>query len=412
MDENHTNTAFANEQLRRRSLVTAVKQRDAREAAKLLAGEPPNVTGQILLELNPGRTADILEQLPENYVDRVLPAVPTENARQWARNKGYPEGSVGRLMDPAIAVFPPHLTVGQVIERLRGLIKTAFVTYGFVTDEAGRLLGLITMRDLLFAAHDSTLSKVMLSDPYCLGAETQLSDAMKSVLNRHYPVYPVCDGERRLVGLVRGQVMFEEQTLEISAQAGTMVGVEEERLTTPWPRSLKLRHPWLQINLVTAFLAAAVVGFFQETLDQLVILALFLPVLAGQSGNTGCQALAVTLRGITLGEVRPGRERMLVIKEASLGLLNGALVGLVAAVGMYVTASSQQNPSALALSFAVLLAMIGSCVVSGVSGAMIPLTLKKLGADPATASSIFLTTATDVASMGLFLGLATILVLG
>jgi magnesium transporter len=205
--------------------------------------------------------------------------------------------------------------------------------------------------------------------------------------------------------------MFEEQNLEISAQPASMVGVEEERLTTPWPRSLKLRHPWLQVNLLTAFLAAAVVGAFQETLDKLVILALFLPVLAGQSGNTGCQALAVTLRGITLGEVRPGRERMLVAKEASLGLLNGALVGLVAAIGMYVTASSQHNPSALMLSIAVLLAMIGSCVVSGISGAMIPLTLKRLGADPATASSIFLTTATDVASMGLFLGLATLLIL-
>jgi magnesium transporter len=411
MDENQTNSAFANEQLRRRSLLTAVKQRDAREAAKLLMGETPNVAGLILLELNPGRTSDILERLSEDHVARVLAAVPTEYSRQWARNQAYPEGCVGRMMDPAIAVFPPHITVGQTIERLRGLIKSAFVTYGFVTDENGRMLGLITMRDLLFASHERPLGEVMLKDPFCLDTETKLSDAMKSVLNRHYPVYPVCDGHRRLVGMVRGQVMFEEQTLEISAQAGTMVGVEEERLTTPWPRSLKLRHPWLQVNLLTAFLAAAVVGAFQETLDKLVILALFLPVLAGQSGNTGCQALAVTLRGITLGEVRAGRERLLVIKEASLGLLNGALVGVVAAIGMYITASSQNNPEALVLSIAVLLAMIGSCAVSGVSGAMIPLTLKRLGADPATASSIFLTTATDVASMGLFLGLATLLVL-
>jgi magnesium transporter len=190
-----------------------------------------------------------------------------------------------------------------------------------------------------------------------------------------------------------------------------MVGVEEERLSTPWPRSLKFRHPWLQLNLVTAFLAAAVVGAFQGTLDKLVILALFLPVLAGQSGNTGCQALAVTLRGMTLGELRPGAERSLVIKEASLGFLNGVLVGLVAAAGMYVTATVQHNPAALRLSLSVLLAMTASCVVSGIAGAMIPLTLKKLGFDPATASSIFLTTATDVASMGCFLSLATVLVL-
>ena len=263
----------------------------------------------------------------------------------------------------------------------------------------------------MFAARDKTLSEIMLAEPFYLNANAQLSDAIKPVLNRHYPVYPVCDEQMRLIGLVRGSVMFEEQNLEMSAQSASMVGVEEERLTTPWARSLKSRHPWLQLNLLTAFLAAAVVGFFQGTLDQLVILALFLPVLAGQSGNTGCQALAVTLRGMTLGELRPGTERKLVAKEAFLGLMNGGLVGLVAAGGMYVTATSQQNPAALYLCLAVWLAMIASCVVSGISGAMIPLTLKKFGFDPATASSIFLTTATDIASMGCFLGLATLLIL-
>lgn len=410
MDDNDTNSAFANEQLRRRSLITAVRQRDAREAAKLLMGELPHVAGQVLLELNPGQTSDILERLSEDFGARVPATVPTEYARQWARNLVYPQGCVGRMMDPAIAVFPPHISVGHAIERLRSLIKTSFVTYGYITDESGKLVGLITMRDLLFSPHERTLAEIMLAAPFSLGAELQLKDAMKPVLNRHYPVYPVCEEQGRLVGLVRGSVMFEEQTLEISAQPGTMVGVEEERLTTPWSRSLKFRHPWLQLNLLTAFLAAAVVGIFQETLDKWVILALFLPVLAGQSGNTGCQALAVTLRGITLGELRAGRERALVLKEASLGLLNGALVGVTAGLGMYLAATSQQNSQALLLGFIVFLAMIGSCVVSGISGAMIPLTLKRLGADPATASSIFLTTATDVASMGLFLGLATALI--
>jgi magnesium transporter len=213
------------------------------------------------------------------------------------------------------------------------------------------------------------------------------------------------------VGIVRGRALFEEQALEISAQPGAMVGVEkEERLSTPWPRSLRFRHPWLQLNLLTAFVAAAVVGFFQGTIDRLVVLAVFLPVLAGQSGNTGCQALAVTLRGLTLGELRQGSGRRLVLKEGLLGLLNGAFVGVSAAIGMYLVARSQANPSALLLSLVVFLAMIGSCLVSGLAGALIPLTLKRFGADPATASSIFLTTATDVASMGLFLGLATLIV--
>jgi magnesium transporter len=205
--------------------------------------------------------------------------------------------------------------------------------------------------------------------------------------------------------------MFEEQAYEISAQPGRMVGVDkEERLATPWTRSLKFRHPWLQLNLLTAFVAAAVVGVFQGTIDRIVILAAFLPVLAGQSGNTGCQALAVTLRGMTLGELPPGRERMLVMKEALLGLLNGVLVGVMAGIGMYVFARMQSNSNAFLLGTIVVFAMTASCIVSGIAGALIPLTLRKLGADPATASSIFLTTATDVASMGLFLGLATWLV--
>jgi magnesium transporter len=397
--------------LRRRALIGEIRLRDNRDAAELLTGEVPNVAGQVLLELNPGQATAILEQLSESFAAKVLASVPAEYARQWGRNQAYPEGAIGRMMDPAIAVFPPHISVGDAIERLRNMIKTAFVTYGFVTDDSGKLLGLITMRDLLFGAHHTKLAEIMLADPFALNADMVLSEAMKTVLNRHYPVYPACDGNGHLVGLVRGSTMFEEQSLEFSAQPASMVGVEEERLSTPWPRSLKFRHPWLQLNLLTAFLAAAVVGLFQGTLDKLVILALFLPVLAGQSGNTGCQALAVTLRGMTLGELKAGAERSLVLKEASLGLLNGMLVGLVAAVGMYITATSQHNPAALQLCVAVLLAMTASCVVSGIAGAMIPLTLKRLGFDPATASSIFLTTATDIASMGCFLGLATILVL-
>jgi len=235
---------------------------------------------------------------------------------------------------------------------------------------------------------------------------------MRSTLDRHYPVYPVLDAGGKLVGLVRGQQMFEQQAIELSAQAGSMVGVEkEERLSTPWKRSLFFRHPWLQLNLLTAFVAAAVVGVFENTLEQIVLLAVFLPVLAGQSGNTGCQALAVTLRGMTLGEFGAGSTAKAVFKEALLGFLNGMLVGVTAGIGMYLYASSQGNPHAFMLAVVTLLAMTGACTVSGISGVLVPTTLKRFGADPATASSIFLTTATDVISMGAFLGLATLLLL-
>src|SRR2546421_6645324 len=144
---------------------------------------------------------------------------------------------------------------------------------------------------------------------------------MKLTLTRHFPQYPVADAEGRLVGVIRGAALFELEAFEVTAQAGSMVGVEkEERIATPMTQSFKFRNPWLLINLVTAFAAGGVVAIFQGTLDKLVILATFLPVLAGQSGNTGCQALAVTVRGITLGDVKSGAAKSLMSKEALLGL--------------------------------------------------------------------------------------------
>jgi magnesium transporter len=381
------------------------------EAAALLSPLPDADVAAVLRSLNPAVADDVLLALGEERRRAVIAAAPADDARQWARNLTYPDDSVGRVMEPPHAVFLPGVTVADAVERIRELVKTTFVTYGFVAGEGGSLLGVVTMRDLLLAAPGDRLDAVMLREVFSLRPETPLLEAARLVVARHFPVYPVCDAAGRLVGIVRGRTLFEEQALEISAQPGAMVGVEkEERLSTPWPRSLRFRHPWLQLNLLTAFVAAAVVGAFQGTIDRLVVLAVFLPVLAGQSGNTGCQALAVTLRGLTLGELRHGSGRRLVLKEGLLGLLNGALVGVSAAIGMYVVARSQSNPSAPLLSLVVFLAMIGSCLVSGLAGALIPLTLKRFGADPATASSIFLTTATDVASMGLFLGLATLIV--
>jgi magnesium transporter len=392
-----------------KALIPEAKARSAPDAAALLAEHPATVIAAVLLELNPGFAQDILAELPGGLVDGVLHTVAPEVALQWQRNLTYPQGSVGRLMEPVYAVFTPGMTVAQTVERLRSLIKVAFITYGYVVHESGRLSGLITMRDLLFAPDDARLEDLMLRDIFTLRPETPLNDAMKSVLERHYPAYPVCDEAGNLIGLVRGQAMFEEQAIEITAQVGSMVGVEkEERLATPLARSFKFRHPWLQLNLVTAFVAGAVVAIFQDTVDRLVILAVFLPVLAGQSGNTGCQALAVTLRGITLGELKPGGEQSLVRKEAALGLYNGALTGLVAGLGMLFMAYYQNNPGAIGLAVVVWAALVGACVTSGLCGALIPITLRRLGLDPATASSIFLTTATDVVSMGMLLGLAAI----
>ncbi|MGH8019881.1 MAG: magnesium transporter [Opitutaceae bacterium] len=393
-------------------LVANLKQLGAREAAELLAKQPAGDAAAALQHLLPTETRRILRELEPEARAAILASASPELVRQWEVDQQYPEESVGRLMEPPLGVFRPEQTIGEVIDELREMVKRAFITYGFVVDESGRLAGVITMRDLLFSDHNQRLDSVMLRNVFALGASMPLLDAMRSTLDRHYPVYPVIDDSGRLVGLVRGQQMFEQQAIELSAQAGSMVGVEkEERLTTPWKRSLLFRHPWLQLNLLTAFVAAAVVGLFENTLEQIVLLAVFLPVLAGQSGNTGCQSLAVTLRGMTLGEFKPGSTPGAIAKEALLGFFNGLLVGLTAGLGMFIYATMQKNPDALMLSMVTCLAMIVACIVSGVSGVLVPTTLKRLGADPATASSIFLTTATDVISMGAFLGLATLLLL-
>lgn len=382
---------------------------DAKAAANLLVKAESEPAARALRLIGPHAAEKILTLLPPGGRERITSALPAAVREQWVINLTYPKESVGQMMDPVWALFSPDKTVRETIDELRQLVKQEFITYGYVIDEEKRLTGVVVMRELLFADPASTLREVMLTEPFSLRAGMPLMEAMREVLTRHFPTYPVTNDKGELVGTVRGGRLFEAQAIEISAQAGSMVGVEkEEKLSTAWPRSFRFRHPWLQLNLLTAFVAGAVVSFFQSTIDQLVILAAFLPVLAGQSGNSGCQALAVTIRGMTLGEYKKGQTRKLLAKESLLGLLNGSIVGLVAGGAMYLLARSQGNPMAFSLGLIVLAAMAGACVVSGIFGTIVPILLRRLGADPATASSIFLTTATDVASMGLLLLLATI----
>lgn len=389
-----------------------IRDLDPKTAAQRLAEASDGEIADLLTRLHTGHAVEVLEEFEPERRERIAAATPFGQGQLWLKGHSYDEGTVGRLMERPPAVFRPTATIGEVTDQLREIVKKRMVTYIFVTEADGRLVGVVAFRELLFATRAQTLAEVMLTQPFFLRPESPLVNAMQEVVTRHYPVYPVCDEAQRLLGMVKGQVLFEQQAFEISAQAGSMVGVEkEERLATPWQRSLLMRHPWLQLNLLTAFVAAAVVGFFEHTLEQIVVLAVFLSVLSGQSGNTGCQALAVTLRGMTLGELKAGKTLAVVSKEAWLGFLNGATVGAVAGAGMWFYAHQQGNPDAPWLGLIVMASMSIACVVSGISGALIPLGLKRLGADPATASSIFLTTATDVVSMGTFLGLATFFLL-
>ncbi|MBS0213484.1 MAG: magnesium transporter [Proteobacteria bacterium] len=385
---------------------TDLRELDSRSLAQELRGH------------SDAHIAKVLQQLPLTQAHKVL--AQFDPARREAIERAdlqhdlllgyaYPEGTVGRLLESAPAIFAPTATVGEVVEALREVVKQRLVVYVFVVDAGNVLLGVVAFREMVFAGRMQTLADVMVREPFFLAPDMKLVDAMHEVVTRHFPIYPVCAPGGRLLGMVRGASLFEQQTFEISAQAGAMVGVEkEERLATPWPRSFRFRHPWLLVNLLTVAISASVVGMFQGAINKIVVLAIFLPVMSGQVGNLGNQSLAVVLRGVTLGELHRGGVRRMVLKEGWLGLLNGLVSGLLAGAAIWWIASARHEPG-LRLAAAIFVAMVGSCTLAGMAGAGIPLLLRRLGADPATASGIFLSTITDVLSMGFFLGLATLL---
>ena len=210
------------------SLLAAVSGRGAHDAADLLEKASSEDAAKVLQQLNPMIAQQVLEEMEEQTRTITLTFAPKDKARQWISNREHPEDSVGWLMEPPVAVFRPEATVRDTIEEVRKLAKKAFITYGYVTDARDKLLGLLIMRDLMLAEPDTRLVDVMLRDPFTLDPDLELTDAMKIVVNKHYPVYPVCNKDGVLLGLVRGQSLFEARAIEISAQAGTMVGVEKE----------------------------------------------------------------------------------------------------------------------------------------------------------------------------------------
>ncbi|MFN2507716.1 MAG: magnesium transporter [Chthoniobacterales bacterium] len=409
--EESASTPDAASRAETRELLDRVVTRASGEAARILGSHSEERIAAVLALMNPAQAQRVLERFPSEQRQKVMAAASPRRRQQWVRNEAYREDTVGHMMEPALAVFRPETTVAEATRELRHFVRRAFITYVFVINEHERLVGVVAMREMLLAGDEERLDEIMIYNPFRLHPRMELVEAMRATMVRHYPVYPVCEEDGRLIGLMRGQMLFEARTVELSLQPGSMVGIEkEERLATAWSRSFWFRHPWLQGNLFAGFVAAAVVGYFQDTIDRLVALAVFLPVVIGQSSNTGVQTLAVALRGMTLGELRAGKEYLMIIKETCLGLLNGALTGLSAAVAMYIFARMQGSSDALRLSAVVFFAMTASCLFAGVLGAAVPLILRRIGTDPAAASSIVLTTISDITSLAVFLGLATWLI--
>lgn len=391
-------------------LVNEILHRGLHEAWALLAKESDEIVASVLASLPTGKAVALLPRFDAVRRTAILKVATRKQREAWLYNQHYPKGSVGRLMEPVIALFAPTVTVREAVDSLRAMVKQAFISYGYVVDEENRLLGVLVMRDLLLARPDQTVQEVMIEHPFTLELTQQVSEVIPLVHIHHYPEYPVCDEKGHIIGIVRGYALFQKQTLRLATQPGRMVGVEqEERVqTAPW-RSLRMRHPWLQANLLSSFLAAGIMGFYETTIVEAVAVAAFVPVMVGQSASTGGQALAVALRGLTLGEFVKEDWRSLINKEALVGIGNGALVGITAALGMYLYATLHGHARATGLALVMLLAMIISTMVSGVVGAVMPFLMKRLKYDPATASTIIVGGVTRIISIAAFLALTQLI---
>jgi magnesium transporter len=314
------------------------------------------------------------------------------------------------IMHPPVITLAPNDSVSRAIAIIRSTSQDRHFTYPMVVDGKGRLMGVCTLRDLILAVPETPVASIMLTKIVSLRRSLDVPSALEAIKGLEIPEYPVVSERGKLVGVVRASRLHELEEIRLAAMPGRMVGVgEEETVSTPFGPSVRSRLPWLMINLLTAFGAGTVVANFQSTIDRVVLLAAFLPVLAGQSGNTGAQALAIALRTLE----RRGDTTFYAAalwKELRLGLLHSVITGAIVAAVIYGVAVFQTNAGPEILAAIGFLATMLSVVISGLSGATVPVALKRIGADPAAASSIILTTVTDIVSMGSMLILAALMI--
>lgn len=373
------------------------------EAARLLEGLPPEVAAPLLATLEPTRSAIVLARAEGAVRTAILARLEAGLRREVEELLAYPPDSAGRLMDPRAAGLRPELTVKEALARLRRLRRGAIHEI-FLVDEAGRLAGAVSLQALALAEPAESLAALSRGRPEGVQALATREEVVERLTQRGLTSLPVLDAEERLLGLIRHEALVDAVREEVSLDIQTMVGAsKEERALSPALFAVRKRLPWLEINLLTAFLAAAVMGLFEETIARFTALAVLLPVVAGQSGNTGAQALAVTMRGLALREIRLRHWPAVSLKEVTVASVNGVAVTLTTALGVYLWSRS----AGLALVIGV--SMVISMAAAGLFGAVIPMLLVALRQDPAQSSSIILTTVTDVVGFFSFLGIATLL---
>jgi magnesium transporter len=372
-------------------------------AARYLTGLPPSIIYRLLAEADAALAAAVLRRMgAEVSAAAFVKSLPAALRREFEAVMSYPENSAGSLMDPTSPVFRADARAADVAAALAALERRHHHVIMTVDDE-GRLQGTLDTIAILLAAPDARLEALDWQPAVSVHAFAHRDEVADAIESRRLVSMPVVDINNRPVGLLSHGALAHVAAQEAATDLQSMVGVSrEERALSSVGFAVRKRLPWLQINLATAFLAAAVVGLFEQTIATFTALAVLLPVVAGQSGNTGAQSLAVTMRGLTLHEIGLRQWVRIVVKEASVGLVNGVAVAAVTVVGVYLWSHS------VGLCLVIGLAMILSMAIAGVAGAGVPLVLRAIGQDPAQSSSIVLTTVTDVMGFFSFLGLAAL----
>jgi len=371
-------------------------------ALEVLDRLPADLARYVLAGAEPTSSVAVLSQLEPEEREKRLLMLDKEVARELRDLSAYPEDSAGRLMDARVSPLRAGMTVGEAIERIRALARRGLREL-YVVDDEGRLAGRVEMQDLALADRSRPLSEIQRGIVAVVRDMDPREEVVEILQREPITVLPVLNHAGRFLGVIRQAELMAAVEEETSLDIQTMVGASPDERALSGPLfAVKKRLGWLQINLLTAFLAAAVVGLFEGTIAKFTALAVLLPVVAGQSGNAGAQALAVTMRGLILREISLRHWPAVVWKECATGLVNGLAVAATTAAGVYYWSGS------IGLVYVISAAMVISMVIAGLAGALVPILLRRFGQDPATASSIILTTVTDVTGFFSFLGIATL----
>lgn len=357
----------------------------------------------ILSAADPAVSARILSRIPSEARDRFLNICEKSRRDELTELLQYPEGSAGSLMDTSFVITHDDITVKEALQQLRK-VKPRFTRHFFLLDKEDNLKGMVDIQELAITPGKELISSIKRPVVSAVLPVASREEVVEQLEKFKLAELPVVDVNGRLAGVIRYDALVNAVREETSADILTMVGVSKnERALSNAGFVVRKRLPWLEINLFTAFLAASVVGIFEGTIAKFTALAVLLPVVAGQSGNAGAQALAVTMRGLALREIRTKHWKRVALKEIGAGFINGLAIAFTTAVGVYFWSRSA------GLSLVIGVSMVISMIAAAVSGVVIPMLLSAAGQDPAQSSSIILTTVTDVTGFFSFLGIATLL---